>query len=127
MHNEEHSTWSVYLFVYDYSRTTDYEAAYEQCQQLQCYKGIPANHFLKIFLDIGDNFPGFSRVFRDDGSAMELVALDSQIFISMIYCAHCYSVATPSRPRRCEGVASLRAAHNINAASSYIYHACVIA
>ena len=26
----------------------------------------------KIFLDIGDNFPGFSRVFRDDGSAMEL-------------------------------------------------------
>ena len=25
--------------IYDYSRTTDYEAAYERYQQLQCYKG----------------------------------------------------------------------------------------
>ena len=30
---------SVCLFVYDYSRTTGYEAAYERYQQLQCYKG----------------------------------------------------------------------------------------
>ena len=29
---------SVCLFVYDYSRTTGYEAAYERYQQLQCYK-----------------------------------------------------------------------------------------
>ena len=29
----------VCLFVYDYSRTTGYEAAYERYQQLQCYKG----------------------------------------------------------------------------------------
>ena len=28
---------SVCLFVYDYSRTTGYEAAYERYQQLQCY------------------------------------------------------------------------------------------
>ena len=30
---------SICLFVYDYSRTTGYEAAYERYQQLQCYKG----------------------------------------------------------------------------------------
>ena len=30
---------SVCLFVYDYSRTTDYEAAYERYQHLQCYNG----------------------------------------------------------------------------------------
>ena len=29
----------VVLCVYDYSRTTGYEAAYEPYQQLQCYKG----------------------------------------------------------------------------------------
>ena len=29
---------SVCLFVYNYSRTTGYEAAYERYQQLQCYK-----------------------------------------------------------------------------------------
>ena len=29
---------SVCLSVYDYSRTTGYEAAYERYQQLQCYK-----------------------------------------------------------------------------------------
>ena len=29
----------VCLFVYDYSRTTGYEAAYERYQQIQCYKG----------------------------------------------------------------------------------------
>ena len=29
---------SVCLCVYDYSRTTGYEAAYERYQQLQCYK-----------------------------------------------------------------------------------------
>ena len=34
---------SVCLFVYDYSRTTGYEAAYEQYQQLQCYKGKKNN------------------------------------------------------------------------------------
>ena len=27
----------------DYSRTTGYEAAYEQYQQLQCYKGMKIN------------------------------------------------------------------------------------
>ena len=32
---------SVCLSVYDYSRTTGYEAAYEQ--QLQCYKGKKKN------------------------------------------------------------------------------------
>ena len=31
---------SVCLFVYDYSRTTGYEAAYERYQHLQCYKGM---------------------------------------------------------------------------------------
>ena len=31
---------SVCLSVHDYSRTTGYEAAYEQYQQLQCYKGM---------------------------------------------------------------------------------------
>ena len=30
---------SVCLSVYDYSRTTGYEAAHERYQQLQCYKG----------------------------------------------------------------------------------------
>ena len=43
MHNEEYSTWSVCLFDYDYSRTTGYEAVYERCQQLQCYKGMTNN------------------------------------------------------------------------------------
>ena len=41
---QTYSTWSVCLFVclsvYDYSRTTGYEAAYERYQQLQCYKGM---------------------------------------------------------------------------------------
>ena len=31
------------LFVYDYSRTTGYEAAYERYQQLQCYKSKNKN------------------------------------------------------------------------------------
>ena len=31
------------MCVYDYSRTTGYEAAYEQYQQLQCYKGKKKN------------------------------------------------------------------------------------
>ena len=31
---------SVCLFVYDYSRTTGYEAAFERYQHLQCYKGM---------------------------------------------------------------------------------------
>ena len=30
---------SVCLFVYDYSSTTGYEAAYERYQQIQCHKG----------------------------------------------------------------------------------------
>ena len=34
---------SVCLSVYDYSRTTGYEAAYERYQQLQCYKGKKTN------------------------------------------------------------------------------------
>ena len=34
---------SVCLFVYDYSRTTGYEAAYERYQHLQCYKGMKIN------------------------------------------------------------------------------------
>ena len=34
---------SVCLSVYDYSRTTGYEAAYERYQQLQCYKGMKNN------------------------------------------------------------------------------------
>ena len=29
--------------VYDYSHTTGYEAAYERCQQVQCYKGKKNN------------------------------------------------------------------------------------
>ena len=33
----------VCLCVYDYSRTTGYEAAYERYQQLQCYKGMKNN------------------------------------------------------------------------------------
>ena len=40
---------SVCVSVYDYSRTTGYEAAYERYQQLQCYKGIcsPGSHKMK--------------------------------------------------------------------------------
>ena len=34
---------SVCLFVYDYSRTTGYEADYERYQHLQCYKGMKTN------------------------------------------------------------------------------------
>ena len=33
----------VCVSVYHYSRTTGYEAAYEQYQQLQCYKGKKIN------------------------------------------------------------------------------------
>ena len=33
----------VCLFVSDYSRTTGYEAAHEQYQQLQCYKSKKNN------------------------------------------------------------------------------------
>ena len=33
----------VCLSVYDYSRTTGYEVAYERYQQLQCYKGKKNN------------------------------------------------------------------------------------
>ena len=50
MRSEGYSIWSVLkslsiclsvcLSVYDYSRTTGYEAAYERYQQLQCYKGM---------------------------------------------------------------------------------------
>ena len=34
---------SVCLLLYDYSRTTGYEAAYQRYQQLQCYKGMKNN------------------------------------------------------------------------------------
>ena len=34
---------SVCLFVYDYSRTTGYEAAYERYEQLQCCMGKKIN------------------------------------------------------------------------------------
>ena len=34
---------SVCLFVYDYSSTSGYEAAYKRYQQLQCYKGTKTN------------------------------------------------------------------------------------
>ena len=34
---------SVCECVYDYSRITGYEAAYERYQQLQCYKGKKTN------------------------------------------------------------------------------------
>ena len=34
---------SVYLSVYNYSRTTGYEASYERYQQLQCYEGKKKN------------------------------------------------------------------------------------
>ena len=34
---------SVRLFVYYYSRTTGYEAAYERYQHIQCYKGRKNN------------------------------------------------------------------------------------
>ena len=51
MRSEGYSTWSVCVFVclsvclsvYDYSRITGYEAAYERYQQLQCYKGNKYN------------------------------------------------------------------------------------
>ena len=47
MRSEDYSTWSeclsVCLSVYDYCRTTGYEAAYERYQQLQCYKGMKNN------------------------------------------------------------------------------------
>ena len=33
----------VSVCVYDYSRTTGYEAAYERYQQLQCYEGRKNN------------------------------------------------------------------------------------
>ena len=33
----------VCLSVYDYSRTTGYEAAHERYQQLQCHKGLKNN------------------------------------------------------------------------------------
>ena len=46
------------------AHNAQHSLVYHTCQPL-----------LKIFLDIWDNFPGFSSVFRDDGSAMELVAL----------------------------------------------------
>ena len=39
---------SVCLSVYDYSRTTGYEAAYEQHQQLQCYKGLKNGIFAEM-------------------------------------------------------------------------------
>ena len=47
MRSEGYSSRSVRLCVcvsvYDYSRTTGYEAAHEQYQQLQCYKGKKKN------------------------------------------------------------------------------------
>ena len=43
MRSEGYSSWSVCLFVDDYSRTIGYEAAYERYQQLQCYKGMKTN------------------------------------------------------------------------------------
>ena len=33
----------VCLFIYDYSRTTGYEAAYERYQPFQCYEGMKTN------------------------------------------------------------------------------------
>ena len=48
-HSEGYNTWSVfvclsvYLFVSDYSRTTDYEAACKRYQPLQCYKSMKNN------------------------------------------------------------------------------------
>ena len=38
-HAQRGLQYIVVLCVYDYSRTTGYEAAYERYQQLQCYKG----------------------------------------------------------------------------------------
>ena len=38
------------LCVYDYSRTTGYEAAYELYQQLQCYKGKKNNVAILLIL-----------------------------------------------------------------------------
>ena len=35
-----YSSRSTCLSVYDYSRTTGYEADYERYQQLQCYKSM---------------------------------------------------------------------------------------
>ena len=45
MRSEGYSSRSVCLSVcvYDYSRTTGYEAAYERYQQIQCYKGRKNN------------------------------------------------------------------------------------
>ena len=43
MRSEGYSSRSVCLYVYDYSRTTGYEAAHERYQQLQCYKGKKNN------------------------------------------------------------------------------------
>ena len=45
MRREGYSSRSVCtcLSVYNYSRTTSYEAAYERYQQLQCYKGKKVN------------------------------------------------------------------------------------
>ena len=47
MRSEGYSSRSVCpfvcLFVYDDSRTTGYEAAYERYQHLQCYKGKKNN------------------------------------------------------------------------------------
>ena len=51
MRSEGYSSRSVCLFVclsvclsvYDYSRTTGYEAAHERYQQLQCHKGLKTN------------------------------------------------------------------------------------
>ena len=47
MRSKGYGSRSVCLFVclsvYDYSRTTGYEAAYERYQHLQCYKGMKNN------------------------------------------------------------------------------------
>ena len=43
MRSEGYSSRSVCVCVYDYSRTTGYEAAHERYQQLQCYKGKKYN------------------------------------------------------------------------------------
>ena len=43
MRSEGYSSRSVYLCVYDHSRTTGYEAAYELYQRLQCCKGKKNN------------------------------------------------------------------------------------
>ena len=43
---------SVSLFVHDYSQTTDYEAAYERYQHLQCHKGMKINVAIFFFPSI---------------------------------------------------------------------------